>query len=191
VVAAGLLMLGSSFESMSQSVGIANGYLVDTSKSGERQAVMQAAGEFRVVVANLLWAKMLDHYHHEYIAHGGEWDKNKSILPILNTIIELDPHFTQAYMLMGGTILPKLGRYNEGQRVLAKGIKANPNDWELNREMAMLYAWHEKRPADALPYAKTGLALANDDFSRNLMSKLCKTLQRQIAASPTSTTPHG
>ena len=59
---------------------------------------------------------------------------------------------------MGGTILPRTGRLAEGERVLAQGIKNNPNDWEMYREMAMLYAWTEHKPALALPYAQAGLA---------------------------------
>jgi len=179
--AALLLVIGGAFESASTSTGVANGYLVDATKSGQRQALVQAAGEFRVVAANILWAKVVDHYHHEYMARGGEWDKNASLLPLLNTIITLDPHFTQAYEMMGGTLLPKLGKLEQGRRVLADGIKNNPNDWELDREMAMLYAWREHDPAGALPYATAGLGNAPDDFSRNLMGKLCNTLKRQIA----------
>jgi len=191
VAAAALLMIGGGFESASRSTGLANGYLVDASKSGQRQAVLQAAGEFRVVAANMLWAKVVDHYHHEFMAKGGEWDKNPSLLPLLNTIIELDPHFTQAYEMMGGTLLPKLGRLDEGRRILAKGIKNNPNDWELDREMAMLYAWRERRPADALPYAQAGLANAPDNFSKNIMGKLCTTLRRQIAEGHPYPSPPG
>lgn len=175
------LFVGGVFESGLEKTGASEGFLVDASQSGERQALMQAGGEFRIVAANLLWAKVVDHYHHEFIAGGGQWNKNASLLPLLQSITELDPHFTEAYAMMGSEILPALGHNDEGQRVLARGIKNNPNDWELQREMAMLYAWHEKRPADALPYAETGLALANDDFSRNLMTKLCHTLRRQIA----------
>ena len=40
----------------------------------------------------------------------------------------------------------------------------------------MLYAWTERKPVLALPYAQAGLAQANDDFSRNLMGRLCRTL---------------
>jgi hypothetical protein len=176
-----LLGVSGVFEAASRQEGVANGYLIDASKAGGQQALMQAAGEFRVVAANLIWAKTVDKYHHLYIMHGGSWAKNVSLLPLLQTIIDLDPHFTQAYELMGGSILPHTGHLAEGRHVLLQGIKNNPNDWELDRELAMLYAWTEKRPADALPYAEAGLANAHDSFSHHLMTLLCNTLKRQIA----------
>jgi hypothetical protein len=180
-----LLGIAGGFESASERQGLINGYLVDPAKAGGKAALMQAAGEFRVVAANLLWDKVVDRYHHRYMQSGGEWDKNVTILPILRSIVDLDPHFVQAYELMGGIILPRTGHLVEGQQVLAEGIKRNPNEWELYREMAMLYGWTEKRPADALPYAQAGLAQCPDDFSRNLMTRLVNTLQRQIATHTT------
>ena len=166
------------FQTASEPTGLAQGYLAP---SGDKNAALvQAAGEFRIVAANMLWAKVVDHYHHQYMADGGDWSKNASLLPLLQAIIALDPHFVEAYELMGGTILPRLGRVAEGQVILEKGIKNNPYDWEMYREMAMLYAWTQHRPQEALPYAQAGLAQADDDFSRRLMTRLCATLHRQI-----------
>jgi len=175
----GALLTGAAcFQTASEPVGIAQGYLAP---SGDKNAALvQAAGEFRIVAANILWAKVVDHYHHQYMADGGDWSKNASLLPLLQTITTLDPHFVEAYELMGGTILPRLGRVTEAQSVLERGIKNNPYDWEMYREMAMLYAWTQHRPQEALPYAQAGLAQADDDFSRRLMTKLCHTLHRQI-----------
>ncbi len=176
----GALLTGAAcFQTASEPAGIEQGYL---GQSGEEKnaAIVQAAGEFRIVAANILWAKVVDHYHHQYMADGGDWSKNANLLPLLQAITALDPHFVEAFELMGGTILPRLGRVTEGQAVLKRGIKNNPNDWELYREMAMLYAWTEQRPQEALPYAEAGLAHADDDFSRGLMTKLCRTLHRKI-----------
>ena len=60
-----------------------------------------------------------------------------SLLPILKTIIALDPHFTQAYQLMGGND-PAQDRdeWRRGWQVLAQCIKNNPDDWETYREVA-------------------------------------------------------
>lgn len=161
-------------------IGERYSYLTNVSKSGSKETLVKAGGEFRIVAANLLWMKVADRYHHQYLSKGGQWDKNESLLPLLKTIIELDPHFVQAYMMMGGTILPRTGHIEEGKRILSQGIKNNPNEWELYREMAMLYAWNEKKPVEALPYAQEGLAQTKDDFSRNIMSRLCHTLEEQI-----------
>ncbi len=180
----GLMTAAGLFESASQRAGLARGYLVTSAAQGRNAALAQAGGEFRIVAANLLWSKVVDHYHHQYMADGGDWSKNESLLPLLQTIITLDPHFVQAYELMGGAILPRTGRGAEAERVLAQGIARNTSDaqeWELYREMAMLLAATEHKPAQALPYSEKGLALANDDFSRNLMTKLTHTLRDQIA----------
>ena len=177
----GLMALAGSLESASQRTGLSEGYLVTSAAQGRNAALAQAGGEFRIVAANLLWSKAVDHYHHQYMATGGDWSKNESLLPLLQTIITLDPHFVQAYEIMGGTILPRTGHPQRGEEVLKEGIARNPNEWELYREMAMLLSYTERRPAEALPYADKGLAQANDDFSRHLMTKLTHTLADQVA----------
>ncbi len=178
----GFLTLAGGFESASEGTGRAQGYLVTTAAQGSDAALAQAGGEFRIVAANLLWDKVIDHYHHQYMATGGDWSKNESLLPLLQTIITLDPHFTQAYQIMGAVILPRTGHLERGQQVLAQGIAHNPASWELDRDMAMLLAWNQHYPAQALPFAERGLRCADDDFSRNLMTKLCRTLRDQVAA---------
>jgi hypothetical protein len=172
------LALAAWLESLSQTTGVANGYLVSASPTSGNAGLMQALGEFRIVAANMLWEKV-DHYHDRYVEAGGDWTHNTSILPMLRQITLLDPHFDKAYELMGGTILPKTGRIAEGKAVLAEGIRNNPDDWELYREMALLEAVIEKQPAAALPYARMGLRKADDSFSRRLMDMLCRTLEEQ------------
>ncbi len=176
----GLFAAAGTLEQMSQVSGQAQGYLVSSAAAGKNAALAQAGGEFRIAAANLIWDKVIDHYHHQYMAQGGDWSKNESLLPMLQLIITLDPHFVQAYQLMGGAILPRTGHLAEGQAVLSDGIRHNPNDWELDREMAMLLSYTEKKPAAALPYAEAGLKNADDDFSIHLMTRLCHTLRRDM-----------
>ena len=76
--------------------------------------------------------------------------------------------------------------------MLTRGLKNNPNDWEMYREMAILYAWTERKPALALPYAQAGQVqvtegyarhlMSHDDyvFAHNLMGGLCRTLEDQV-----------
>ena len=168
------------FETVSEPVAMTNKYLVSSTGPEQTQALYQTLGEFRIVGANILWANAIDQYHHHYLEHGGDWSKNESLLPLLKTIIQLDPHFTQAYELMGGTLLPKTGHPEEGLAVLHQGILYNPNDWELYREVAMVYGWEQHNPQKALPYATTGLQYADDEFSRNLMTRLCRTLRSDL-----------
>ncbi len=180
LLCAGLFCAAGLFESVSQPSGQAQGYLVSSTADGKNAALAQAAGEFRIAAANLIWDKVIDHYHHQFMAQGGDWSKNESLLPMLHLIITLDPHFVQAYQLMGGAILPRTGHLAEGQAVLADGIKHNPNDWEMDREMAMLLSYTEHKPAAALPYAEAGLKNADDAFSIHLMTLLCHTLRRDM-----------
>jgi len=176
----GLFAAAGTFEQMSQTAGQAQGYLVSSASAGKNAALAQAGGEFRIAAANLIWDKVIDHYHHQFMAQGGDWSKNESLLPMLQLIITLDPHFVQAYQLMGGAILPRTGHLAEGEHVIAEGIQHNPNDWELDREMAMLLSFTEHHPAAALPYAEAGLKNADDDFSIHLMTRLCHTLRRDM-----------
>lgn len=182
-----LLGFAGLFESLMQPVAVSHGYLA--AGKDRNAAVAEAAGEFRVVAANMLWDRVVDHYHHQYMAQGGDWEKNESLLPLLQNIIALDPHFVEAYELMGGTILPKTGHIAEGEVILAQGIKNNPYDWEMYREMAMLYAWTEHKPDAALPYAQEGLKQADDAFSVHLMTLLCHTLRERIRKEHDSTKP--
>ena len=173
--------VAGTLESASEQSGRQQGYLVTSASQGRNAALAQAGGEFRVVAANLLWSKVVDHYHHQYMAEGGDWAKNASLLPLLQAIITLDPHFVQAYQIMGSAILPHLGQVERGKAVLAEGIAHNPNSWELYRDMAITLSWSQHYPKQALPYAEKGLSCADDDFSRNILAKLCKTLKSQIA----------
>ena len=180
VLCLGFFAVAGTFESASEPAGRAQGYLVTTASQGKNAALAQAGGEFRAVAANLLWDKVVDHYHHQYMAEGGDWAKNASLLPLLQTIITLDPHFVQAYQIMGAVILPHIGQIERGKKVLSEGIAQNPNSWELYRDMAMTLSWTQHYPAQALPFAEKGLGCADDEFSRNIMNKLRHTLRREI-----------
>ncbi len=100
---------------------------------------------------------------------------------------------------MGGAILPKTGHVAEGEKVLETGIAQNRNtekEWELCKETAILVAATEHQPGRALPYAEMGreqAKLARDEqtgkpdaFPVQLMTRLCRTLQRDIAGAKKS-----
>lgn len=178
-VALTLFTLAAVLESRGQSTAVAYGYEAQGATNGQEQALYEAAGEFRIVIANLLWSKVVDQYHHQFMAHGGEWDKNVSLLPILHTIVQLDPHFVEAYELMGGEILPKTGHVMLAEKVLLEGVKNNPNSWELDRETAMHFALVRHDNVRASFFAKLAMSNANDMFSRNLSRRLFATMVRR------------
>ncbi|MCW3059278.1 MAG: hypothetical protein JWQ02_1099, partial [Capsulimonas sp.] len=79
LAAAILLMLAAgAFDSLSMPTAMREGYLKSTGKDSNG-AVAMAAGQFRSVAANLLWMKVVDHYHHQQMADGGDWSKNESL----------------------------------------------------------------------------------------------------------------
>ena len=143
-------------------------------------AVTHAALEFRIVAANLLWMKVVDHYHHQYLAKGGVWNHNTSLMPYLRAIVWLDPHFIEAYEV-GGSILAATKRYKDCDEFLGDGTRNNFDSWQLYYDRAMLRAWYENEPAQALPFAKHALECTHDPFFRHRIGKFCKTLEGDIA----------
>ena len=142
-------------------------------------ALAHAGGEFRVVAANILWLTVLDHYHHQYLASGGDWSKDKDILPIVHVIVTLDPHFVEAYGV-GFMILAESHRVSEGAAMLDQGITANPTSWQIIYDRAMLEAWYRKNPKAALPYALAARRLATDPFDQRRLNLFCATLKSDI-----------
>jgi hypothetical protein len=144
-------------------------------------AVAHAAGEFRIAAANLIWLNVVDHYHHQYIAHGGDWSRNKSVLPLIHMIVILDPHFIQAYDV-GSLVLCQLNQFDEAKSFLKQGVDANPTDWSLPYDEAMLYAWYERNPSAALPYAIQADSRATDPFDKHRLDMFCNTLSSDVRA---------
>ncbi len=128
----------------------------------------------------MLWLTVLDHYHHQYLASGGDWSQDKDILPILHVIVTLDPHFIEAYGV-GFMILAETHRVNDGAVMLDQGIAANPTSWQLIYDRAMLEAWYRKNPRAALPYAIDARHLATDPFDRHRLDLFCATLRSDVS----------
>jgi hypothetical protein len=168
---------GSLNSSLTQ-MGVADGYLISSNGGVPSiDAVVHASGEVRIVIANLLWMKVIDHYHHQFLAKGGAWSKNSALMPYLRMIVWLDPHFIEAYEV-GGSILSGTGRYKECDAFLDSGTRNNLDSWQLYYDRAMLRAWYLKNPTAALPFAEHALQCAKDPFTHNRIQKFCKTLEQ-------------
>lgn len=143
------------------------------------RTVMAMAGQFRIVFANLLWIKV-DQYHHEYIEHHGDWAQDTDLLPLLRTITWLDPHFVQAYQVMGFMLSGRLYRYTHARRILEEGLRNNPNAYELYEEMGMAIIRGTRNYREAYPYFTKALSLAQGEFDRRRLRRFCQTIQRKI-----------
>lgn len=142
-------------------------------------AVYKLAGEFRTVIANLLWIKA-DAYHHEFIERNPHWCENKDLLGMMRMITALDPRFVEAYstgsyiLMYGYRSAPKSLAY------LREGIAVNPKSRELNQLAAIFYAQKLKDPERALPYAQRAARYAEDDWNRELTARLLSSVRRMI-----------
>jgi hypothetical protein len=182
ILACFLFLTAGSLQSGFTQTGINQGYLsANTTATSSAEAMAHASGEFRIVIANLLWINIIDHYHHQYMAQGHSWTTDVQLLPMLNLVMNLDPHFTQAYEV-ASAILLHVHRTKEGSDILARGAANNPANWQIEYDTAMMYAWFMKDPKDALPYAVRADALVDDSFDKHMLDRLISTLVRDCAA---------
>ncbi len=176
-----ILVLGvDAVDSSLTPTGLKEGYItrvVGSTPSAE--AFAHAAGEFRIVAANMIWAVDVDHYHHRFMAEGGEWTKNLSLIPFLRLITILDPHFVQAYDV-GGAILCNTGQFEQAKQYLSEGVSHNPTEWLLRYDLAMMYYYFRKDPGAALPYALRARDVATDPFYQHRLDMLIHSLRRDI-----------
>lgn len=146
-------------------------------------AVYRLAGEFRTVAANLLWIKA-DGYHHEFVQTNPHWCDNRDLLGMMKIITALDPRFEEAYST--GAYILMYGCKNPRRAVayLNQGIAINPKSSELNHVAALVYAQKLKDPERALPYAQRAARYAEDDWNRQLTTRLLHTIRKMIADQP-------
>lgn len=143
-------------------------------------SVYMLAGEFRCVFANLLWIKA-EQYHHEFIQKNSDWTRNKDLIGLIELIVHLDPTFVEAYAT--GAYIYADG-YKDNQKAinfLNQGIANNPKAAELYKLAAIMYARRFNAPNRAIPYAKSAIKYAEDDWYRSQYKGLLKTLNKMAA----------
>ncbi len=152
----------------------------ETPQVAKTSAVYALAGEFRVVFANLLWIKA-DKYHHEFIHQNPDWTQDSDLLGMLRMITALDPTFTEAYA--SGVYMYADGQKDiiAAQDYLLEGLSNNPKSADLNRTAAIFYARRLEDPRTALVYARRAQKYTTDEFDSQVVGKLIRTLEEQIA----------
>jgi len=131
---------------------------------GPTPAVIASLGGFRTVAADLLWLQM------ERVWDSGNWF---ALLPLLDAVTQLDPHFVLAWKTYGWhcaynlnaeseTIVDRKYWLDRGLEILQRAVEANPDSWEMVFELGWTYydRAHENyraaeyvRQADKMPGA--------------------------------------
>lgn len=139
------------------------------------------AGQFRTVIANLLWMKA-DRYHHEYMEHNGQWAKDSDILPLMRLVTLFDPHFTQAYSAGAWMLGLYLGKPGPARSYLAEGIRNNPRSSDLHETMGLL-AWRcDGNVEAALEHLRLARDYAERAFDHDRLSRSVRILEARMAA---------
>jgi len=90
---------------------------------------------YRNLTADLLWFKTVQYY--------GGYRLGQNTLNLFRhlaeVITDLDPQFTFAYRLSALILAEDMGEFEEGVKILKKGIENNPENWWLCFEMGFLY----------------------------------------------------
>ena len=97
-------------------------------------------GGLNNIVADLLWIRCIG-----YIATQSKGERNFNWLnQMLNTVVQLDPYFGDVYR-HGGMFLAALKADDDaGIDLLERGIVANPHNYQLPYELAMIFLLNRK-----------------------------------------------
>jgi len=111
-------------------------------REGGTIAILASLGGFRSMASNMLWLKADDYFHQG--ASG--WYK---VMPTLRAITQLDPHFIEAWELLGWHIgynmyvaAPPAERDGWAQSAIEcyrEAVRLNPNNWQVQQALAWYY----------------------------------------------------
>lgn len=147
-------------------------------------SVYMLAGEFRAVFANLLWIKA-EQYHHEFIENNADWTRNKELMGLIELIVHLDPTFVEAYATGAYIYADGYKNNRKALNFLRQGISNNPKAAELYKLTAIMYVRRFNDPKRAIPYAKSAIKYAEDDWYRSQYIGLLKTIEKMAAEQKT------
>lgn len=125
------------------------------------------------IVADMIWLECVS-----YVAKESKGGRNFEWLnQMANTVVDLDPHFVDAYRF-GGMFLAALKADDDaGLDLLDRGIVRNPHAWELPYEAGMIYLLNRRDQPGSKRMAAhyLGMAAVNGDappLIRELAAKL-------------------
>ncbi len=130
-------------------------------------------GGMNNIVADLLWLRCI-----QYVATESKGERNFTWLnQMLNTVVQLDPYFGDAYRY-GGMFLAALKADDDaGIALLEQGVVANPRNFQLPYELAMIFLLNRKDEPGSKERATHYLSMAASidgapEFIRDLATKL-------------------
>lgn len=99
-----------------------------------RQQSANAGGliGYRYVSADLLWIDTI-----QYIGDNeNAKERFKKFYPYIKQIVDMDPHFTYAYLFGSSILIWQLKRSSDAMELIKTGINNNPDYWPLNLYLA-------------------------------------------------------
>jgi len=119
--------------------------------SGE--LIRQVTGGFPNLVADLLWLRAIQYY--------GEHRKTDLVFDraahVFEVLTDLDPHFIEAFRFGALVVVEDAGDPERGMELLRKGIRANPDCWELFFDLGFHYFRRGDHDAAATYFRRASL----------------------------------
>jgi hypothetical protein len=119
-------------------------------RSGE--AVKRMTLGFDALAADVYWIRAIQHYGGDRRTGTGP-RRYELLYPLLDLTTTLDPYFTIAYRF-GAIFLSEAvpggpGRPDQAERLLRKGIAAQPGKWQYYYDIGFVHYWHARDYAAA------------------------------------------
>jgi hypothetical protein len=118
--------------------------------------------EYDALAADIYWIRAVVHYGGDRLNDPGE-DRYALLAPLLDLTTSLDPLFRIAYQF-GAIFLSEPppggpGRVDLAERLLRKGMAADPNQWRYPHDLGFLHFWRRHDPRTAAEWFQRAAAL--------------------------------
>jgi hypothetical protein len=98
-------------------------------------AVRQAALGYETAAADLAWLRAIQYYGEHRLTD----QKYDMIGHLMDVVTDLDPRFTQPYVFGAFVMAQEQHQPERGLDLLRRGLRANPDDWELAFQIGFLH----------------------------------------------------
>jgi hypothetical protein len=123
--------------------------------------VRQAAMGYETAAADVAWLRGIQYYGEHRLSD----QRYDMIGHVMEIVTELDPQFTQPYVFGAFVLSQELKQPQRGLALLERGMRANPEDWELAFETGFLhYVSTHDHAAAARYFARAGSLPDHPDY---------------------------